>query len=308
MARVIQRLLSAKDRNMTWFNNPQKKIQSILKKIKNGQASETDFASLAELLDEQPSVIPETMATLIILIEKDDIKASSSAISALNMVVEKDLGLVANSLDAIVGCMKRGKKDSCQDRILDTLEILLKLCQKYPEKMGIAVSELFPCLGNASWMVREKAYFILAFLAITRPEFFFGRSKELIRALGGLNIDERIYACRLINKIADRDPKIVADTSDILQDLLHYDPNSALRSEAASAMEKLKVNAEIVKPGAAGNNSPGNVEANICIEKDACEPAVLYPPDEKDILNLLEQLNLGHLADKKISSHIQAIK
>lgn len=224
-----------------WPQNPQKKVKSILNKIKAGQASEMDIASLGASLDEQPSVVAETVTFLTGLIQKEDAKACSMAIQALNVAADKDLGKVADSLDMIVGFIDTAGRKFHEDWILSSLEILFKICQKYPEKMSIAISELFVCLGNSSPKVREKAYFPLAILVVTQPGFFRGRSKELIRALSGLTVDERIYACRIIKKIAEKDSGIVEDVSCILEDLRFNSPDGNLRSEAAYAVEKLKI-------------------------------------------------------------------
>src|SRR5574341_25461 len=146
-------------RAKAWFHNPQKKIRGILKKIKNGQASETTIASLAELLDEQPPMVPEVVMVLTDLMRTGDTKNCSLAISALSITAEKNLDLAADSIDAILCCIRKGKKESCEDLLLSSIEILARICQKYPERMSSAVPELFACLENISTTVREKAYF-----------------------------------------------------------------------------------------------------------------------------------------------------
>lgn len=154
-----------------WPQNPQKKVRSILKKIKAGQASEMNIASLGASLDEQPSMVAEIVTFLIGLIQKEDAKACNMAILALNVVADKDLGKVADSLDVIVGFINSSGRKFHEDWILSSLEILFKICQKYPEKMSNAMPELFASLGNASPKVREKAYFLLAILVVTQPGF-----------------------------------------------------------------------------------------------------------------------------------------
>ncbi len=269
-----------------WFHNPQKKVQGILKKIKNGQASETTIASLAELLDEQPSMVPEVVRMLTDLMRTGDTKTCSLAISALSIETEKNPDLAADSLDAILCCIRKGKKELCEDLLLSSIEILARICQKYPERMSSAVPELFACLENISTTVREKAYFLLALIAVMQPCFFRGRSKELIRVLNGLNMDERIYACRLIKRIADKDPKIVEDTFNVLEDLCLYDPHSTMRSEAAYALETLKARV-------ATNSSISDIEVG------PIDEIVLCPPDENDIKDVLEGLKLSYLINKK---------
>lgn len=136
------------------------------------------------------------------LTQKGDINVCSSIISSLNRLAEKDSGLAADSIDAIVSCMQRAKQGFHEDQILNALEILSKIYQEYPECMGIVVPELLGCLENISTKVRNRAYLVLDSLAATRSEFFLGRSKELIRVLNSLNVDARIFACSLIKNVS----------------------------------------------------------------------------------------------------------
>ncbi len=231
---------------MVWLRNPRKKIQDILIKIGKGRVNEADIASLIELLGKQPAAVPEVIGVLAGILKRENTDAYNAAITTLSIIAEKEPELVAGSLDAIMGCIHRGEKELPEDWILDSLDILIKITQKCPERMGVAVPDLIMCLENISTDIREKSYFLLALLAIMKPEVFRGHSKELVRVLNGLNIDERIYACRLIKKIAERDPKIVEDTYDVLEDLRLNHLDSNLRSEAAYAVEMLKVRENII--------------------------------------------------------------
>ncbi|MDL5501939.1 MAG: hypothetical protein QSU88_01870, partial [Candidatus Methanoperedens sp.] len=103
--------------------------------------------------------------------------------------------------------------------MLNILEILSKIAPKHPDRMKIAVPELLIALESTDVKSRELSYFILSILAATHHEFFKDRSKELIRILNGLNVDERIYAIRLTKQLAQKDQAIVADTYDLLEDL-----------------------------------------------------------------------------------------
>jgi hypothetical protein len=313
---------------MVWLRNPKKKIQDILIKIGKGRVSEDDIASLIELLGRQPSAVPEVIGVLAGILKRENTDAYNAAITALSIIAEKEPELVAGSLDAIMNCIRRGEKEFPEDWILDSLDILIKISQKCPERMGVAVPDLIMCLENISTAIREKSYFLLALLAIMKPEVFRGHSKELVRVLNGLNIDERIYACRLIKKIAERDPKIVEDTYDVLEDLHlnHIDCN--LRSEAAYAVEELKVNEKIIKQkpsrgavklaNSRKDNTSGLIKANkISTEKRKkikagyltkdksgasdipfFELANLIVPNEKDVKDILKGLGLNHLIKK----------
>ena len=155
-------------------------------------------------------------------------------------MAEKYIGFEHYSVDVIVNCMQERKNDLRENGLLKILEILSKITQKSPERMKIAVPELFICLENTNPKSREIAHFILSIIAAAHHEFFKGRSKEIIRVLNGLYVDERIYACRLLKQLAENDQTIVNDTHDLLEDLRLNHPDCNLRSEAGFAMDKLK--------------------------------------------------------------------
>lgn len=294
---------------MVWLRNPRKKIQDILIKIGKGRVNEADIASLIELLGKQPSAVPEVIGVLAGILKSENTNAYNAAITALSIIAEKEPELVAGSLDAIMNCIRRGEKEFPEDWILDSLDILIKISQKCPERMGVAVPDLIMCLENISAAIREKSYFLLALLAIMKPEIFRGHSKELVRVLNGLNIDERIYACRLIKKIAERDPKIVEDTYDVLEDLRLNHLDSNLRSEAAYAVEKLKVKDNtfgLVKANKASSKKRKKIKAGYLTKDESgaseiplSELANLIVPNEKDVKDILKGLGLNHLISKK---------
>ncbi len=288
--------------------NPQKKVQSILNNIEDGKASEDNIASLTELLDNEPSIAPEVIERLNNILKKGDVKAFSSSILALNKIIENNLGLEDYSIDVIVYCMQKRKEDLREDSITWILEILLRITQRYPERLSIAVPELIMCLKNSSLKVRVKAYFLLALLAITHHEFFTGRSKDLVQVLNGLYLNERINACRLIKKIAEKDKTIVADTYEVLEDLRLNHSDSNLRSEAAFALEMLietagkkasENNVGSVKPvqkSVGGSLVTDEAELS---DKYFSEFSDLVTPDEEDLKNALEAMGLKHLVVKR---------
>lgn len=205
---------------MIWHKNFQKEIQNII--------------------NNNPAMASSAIEELNTILLEGDVESCSSVISGFSMAADKDIDLLVGSIDAIVGSLKKWRNDFREDWKIKALDVLLKIDRKYPEKMGRAVPELLECLENTNPRVREKSYFLLSLLAATHPEFFRDRSKDITRYLNGLYEDERIYSCRLIRKIADRDPAPVKHTLDILDDLRLHHPSSSLRFEAAHAFEKLK--------------------------------------------------------------------
>ncbi|MFZ3384019.1 MAG: hypothetical protein WA144_08850 [Candidatus Methanoperedens sp.] len=296
---------------MIFFNNFQEKIRNILKKIEHGNASESNMTSLCELLDNHQDIIPEAVGVLNDILLKGNVKAFNSAICAYNIMAQNHIAVGHYPADVIVGCMRDRRNDLREDSMLNILEILSKIAQKYPERMKIAVPELLIALESTNTKSREISHFILSILAATHHEFFKDRSKELIRVLNGLNVDERIYAIRLTKQLAEKEPSIVADTYDLLEDLRLNHPDSNLRSEAGFAMDKFK---EAVKqepsksdtPPVMKTQSPGKGH-KIKGKKGRAKNSEnlfsglseLMTPDKEDIIDILDGMNLKHLIVNK---------
>lgn len=227
------------------FNNPKKKAQSIINKIEKGAASVDNLNDLSEILEKDPSMESEIVEPLISIIKEFNAISFRSAISALKILADKETGMISDSVDAIGNCLK---KDLQTGEILNALEIMHNINRKYPEKMNTAVPGLFMSLRNMNGTVREKANSVLSSISILHPEFFKGHTKELNLALNGLNLDERIYACKIIKNIANRDPSIVKDTYETLSYFEGNHPSRELRIEAASAIDKMKIKKELEHP------------------------------------------------------------
>ena len=227
------------------FSNPKKKAQNIINNIEKGTASESNIIDLGEILNKEPSLVSEIAGPLLSILQNCDKTSLKSAILALNVVADTDTGLISDYVDVIAGCLK---KDLRSAEILTILEIILKIYRTYPEKMNTSVPGLFVCLRNIDATVRENAYFILESIAVLHPEFFKGHTKELKLALGGLNLDERIYACKIIKNIANKDPTIVEDLYELLSYLESNHPSRELRIEAAAAIDKLNIKKEVEPP------------------------------------------------------------
>ncbi len=296
---------------MIFFNNFQEKIRNILKKIGKGNASESNMVSLCELLDDHQNLIPEAIGALNDILTKGNIKAFNSAISAYNRMAQNHIGVTHYQVDVIVSCIRDRRNDLHENSMLNILEILSKIAPKYPERMKIAVPELLIALESTNTKSRESSYFILSILAATHHEFFKDRSKEIIRILNGLNVDERIYAIRLTKQLAEKDRAIAADTYDLLEDLRLNHPDSNLRSEAGFAMDKLKEATrqkpsksdappvmKIQNPGQGHNikRRKGRAKNSENLFSGLSE---LMAPDKEDIIDILDGMNLKHLIVNK---------
>lgn len=284
---------------MSLLNNPQKKAQNIINKIEQGKATESDITSFGELLNKEPSMLPEIAVQLVSILQKYDTKSLKYSIMALDIVADKDIGTVSGSVDVFTGSLQKNLNPAELQKVL---EIILKIYQTHPGKMNnTAVPRLLACLRNMNATVREKAYFLLAFIAIPHPEFFKGRSNELKLALNGLNVDERIYACKIIKKIADKDPKIVEDTYDLLAYLEKNHPSRELRVEAGYAMAKLNIKEEAEQPKARKNLM--GLEDN----KTAPEPGVRKQGGKQEIPEFAGVLETGK-KEANVAGHDYIIK
>lgn len=243
---------------MSLLNNPKKKAHGIIKKIEQGNATESNINNLGEILGKEPSLVPEIVSGLTSILQRSNRQSFRLAIYALSVVADKDIDIISDSVDVISSFLQ---KDLQTGEILKTLEIMLKIYQGHPEKMNIAVPRLLACLRNMNPTVRENAYFLLASIAMPHPELFKGHTRELNLALNGLNTDERSYACKLIKKIAEKDPDIVKDTYEVLSDLKINHPSRELRIEAESVIKTLGIK----KPERASEDmriSGGNITAS----------------------------------------------
>jgi len=288
---------------MIFFNNFQEKVRNIIKKIENGNAGESNIVSLCELLENHQNMMPESVGALNNIISKGNKKAFNLAICTLNKMSENYSGLEYFSVDVILSCIKERKYDLREKGMLEVLEILSKITQKYPERMKITIPELLICLENADSKIRDISYFILCILAASHHEFFNSHSKEIIRVLNGLYVDERIYACRLIKQLAYTEQIIVTDTYDLLEDLRLNNPDSNLRSEAGFAFDKVKE--------AAGKNSSHVARPAKKVQKSKYSTLVknkienpenyfsglkeLRSPNKKDLIDILEGMDLRHM-------------
>ena len=228
---------------MLFFNSQKRKIQKVLRNIEKGRITQPDLIFIKEANSKEPSILPEMMGLITSILDKGNTGSFSSAIRALNAVADNDIGAASKSFGVVAACLR---KDLKKEEMIITLDIIYKISKNYPDLMGTAVPELINCLQNIDSSVREKAYFLLAPLADGHPEFYENRSKDLIRALNGLNVDARIYACRLIGKIAEKNPAVVKDTYDDLKYMYLNHLSREMRLEALDAMHKLKIDEKVI--------------------------------------------------------------
>ena len=314
------------------LNNYQKKIRIILKKIERGNANEPNIVSFCkivshcELLDDNQNIISEVIWALNDILIKGNIKAFNSAISAYYRMAQYHICEEHYPIDVLVNCMRNRRNDMHEKSLSKILEILSITTQKYPERMKIAVPELFIALESFSAKNRELSFIILSALSDTHHEFFKGRSKEIIRVLNGLNVDERIYAIRLTKKLAEKEHDNVAETYDLIHDLCLNHPDSKLRSEAGFAMDKLNeafksehspskgavysdkkkpYKIEIPQSMKMQNKEPsylGKGRTEISDDLFSGSPELMVPlmvPDKEDMIALLQGMNLEHLIVEK---------
>lgn len=251
---------------MTPQKNPQKKIESILKEVEKGKTLESETDTLMQILNENPSIIPDVIKSLSIVMGKVDQKPYISACMVLNSIADQYLDKVSELFEMTIELLKYREKEINEKEWIPTLELFTKIHQGYPEKMRVVIPGLFTALGNPNASIREAAYYLLAHIATTDHDLFKDRTKEMIRALGGLNIDERIYACKIIRILAEKNPLIVSGMFDYLEDLFLNHPDNDLRSEAGFAADKLRPVCAPKKPDASISSE---VSKETTMKKDA---------------------------------------
>ncbi|MBU4076113.1 MAG: hypothetical protein KKI06_05330 [Euryarchaeota archaeon] len=225
---------------MILLQSPQKKVESILKEVEKGKTHGSDTSSLMQILNKQPSMIPEVIRSLASIMAKGDSKPGISACLVMNRIADERLDEVSDSLEIIMDFLKDRKKELNEYEWIPALELLTKINQQHPEKMGSAVPALLAALGNTNATVKETAYYLLSLIAADNPDFFKDRSIELIKVLNGLNVDERIHACNIIGIIAEKKPEIVDKTFDLVNDFFLNHPDNNLRSAAGLAADKMR--------------------------------------------------------------------
>ncbi len=278
---------------MSPFIKEQGKLQKILKKIESGKAGEADIVRFLEIINGYPDSINEIMERLCTLMLKSDLQVCESAISVLDKMAQNYAGLEDFPVNVIIDCLQKRKNELPANSMLKLVEILSKVMQTNPDHLRTAVPALLLCLENGSAKVRELSYFILALLATTHHEFFRGCGKSIIRVLNGLNVDERIYACRLTEKLAEKDSEIVAETMDVLEDMRLNHIESRVRRAAGFAMDKLRKpeqqRVEYIEP----------VMQEPVFEKPDYDnvPEIFRPGllDKGDMKEMLEGMGLGHM-------------
>lgn len=225
---------------MTFLQNKQKQFEKTIKEIEKGNTSESNASSLMQILMDQPSMIPEVIRSLSYIMAKVDQKPYIAACQVINLIADEYPDTVSDSLEMIIDLLKYREKELNEHEWVPTLEFLTKINQGHPDKIKIVVPGLLTALGNSNPNIREAAYFLLALIATNNPDSFKDRSKELIRVLSGINVDERTYGCKIIGKIAEKNPEIVEKTYYLVEDLFLNHPDNNLRKEAGFAADKLR--------------------------------------------------------------------
>jgi len=233
---------------MTFLQNKQKQFENIIKEIEKGNASESNASSLMQILRDESSMIPVVIRSLSNIMSKVDQKPYIIACQVLNLIADEYPEIVSDSLEMIIELLKYREKELNENEWLPTLELLTKIYQGYPDKIKTAVPGLLTALGNSNPDIRGEAYFLLINIATNNPDHFKDRSKELIRVLSGINIDERINGCKIIGKIAEKNPEIVEKTYGLVEDLFLNHPDNKLRKEAGFTADKLRPKAAAKQP------------------------------------------------------------
>jgi len=194
------------------------------------------------------TLVDNTALALIGIIQTDKTETLGYCLELLLSIAEKDTDLLVNSTDAFIKIIQMPDDNAIDNNsILIALDILSIIVSVSPELMQPAVPALLNKMRSSNSQIRSASYYILETISKSYPDFFSNHTLDLIRSLNGLNIDERIFATKLIGEIAKYSPKVIDDTYDVLNDLASKHPSSEVRQEAHDVLKKFSVDEEITE-------------------------------------------------------------
>ncbi|MCL7415931.1 MAG: hypothetical protein M8349_07750 [ANME-2 cluster archaeon] len=224
------------------FGSPKKNVDHNIKKIEKGHGDKKTVDSLKKALNDHPELIEDIAIQLIGIIQTDKKETFSYCLEVLLDIAEIEPELLANSADAIIKIIQMSEEDGLDNNsILTALDILSILASGYPQLMEPVVSVLLRKMKNPNSQIRSATYYILDIISKSYPEFYSDHTLDLIRSLHGLNIDERVYAVRLIGEIARYSPKVIDESYDVLSALANKHPDTKVRQEALDVLTKFKM-------------------------------------------------------------------
>ncbi|MCL7413990.1 MAG: hypothetical protein M8353_10325 [ANME-2 cluster archaeon] len=231
--------------NKMVFGSPKKTIDNSIKKIEKGHGSRKIVDSLKKALKEDSGLIEDTALTLIGIIQTDKKETFSYCLEPLLDIAETETDLLVNSTDAFINIIQIPDDNALDNNsILISLDILSIIVSLYPELMQPAVPALLKKMRSSNSQIRSASYYILDIISKSHPDFFSNHTLDLIRSLNGLNIDERVYATKLIGEIAKYSPNVIDDSYEVLNDLASKHPSSEVRQEAYDVLKKYGVDEE----------------------------------------------------------------
>ncbi len=227
------------------FGSPKKTVDNNIKKIEKGHGNKKIVESLKKALKEDPGLIEDTTLALIGIIQTDKKETIGYCLELLLNIAEKETDLLVNSTDAFIKIIQIPDDDALDNNsILIALDILSIIVSVSPELMQSAMPALLKKMRSSNSQIRSASYYILEVISKSNPEFFSNHTLDLIRSLNGLNIDERVFATKLIGEIAKYSPKVIDDSYDVLNDLASKHPSSEVRQEAHDVLKKFSVDEE----------------------------------------------------------------
>ncbi|MDW7777295.1 MAG: hypothetical protein SCH39_13295 [Methanosarcinales archaeon] len=228
--------------NKMVFSSPKKTVDNNLTRIEKGQGSKKIVVSLKKALKEDPELIEDTALALIRIIQTDKKETFGYCLEILLNIAETETELLVNSIDAFIKIIQIPDDNALDiNSILIALDILSIIVSVSPDLMQPAVPELLKKMRSSNSQIRSASYYILDTISKSNPEFFSNYTLDLIRSLNGLNVDERIYAIKLIGEIAQYSPKVIDDSYNVLKDLSSKHPSLEIRQQAHDVLKKFSV-------------------------------------------------------------------
>lgn len=224
---------------------PRKKADILVDKIASGKCDEVAIRELKVAVAEiaEPEELQRvSWAVLDIAMNSTNLTAAGYALKSLLlfMPMAED---IENALDNRVLTL-------VEDKSAVSNKILIEGIAGYArervagdiDRSAIFIPAMLLFLEEASGTTASISYEVLMKAAGYRPEFFESYAALLTRELGSINNSTRVYAARIITKLARTHPEYMADAEKTLLHISTFYPDAEVKSAAAEAYQTITQN------------------------------------------------------------------
>ncbi|WP_424359775.1 double zinc ribbon domain-containing protein [Methanocella sp. MCL-LM] len=224
---------------------PRKKADIIVDKIASGKCDDVAISELKVAVAEiaEPEELQRvSWAVLDIAMNSTNLTAAGYALKSmlLFMPMAED---IENALDNRVLTL-------VEDKSAVSNKILIEGISGYArervagdiDRSAVFIPAMLLFLEEASGTTASISYEVLMKAAGYRPEFFEPYAALLTRELGSINNSTRVYAARIITKLARTHPEYMAEAEKTLLHISTFYPDAEVKSAAAEAYQAITQN------------------------------------------------------------------